>query len=199
MKRFALAFGLVVVLISSACASPRAASRTYGVDSAGNVSGQTRSALNGSTAGGPQELVGVYLPFGPFAVKAGLEWDGTTFVPPISFAEQPSYAAAAPAGACATTRTVMVPETEWVTETRQVPRTKMVPRQIPAAAVPIPAEAAPCAPPPAAAPKSACPAPPEPVAVAAPSPPDCEVTITVCPADGCKDGACAIPAQVAKK
>ncbi len=174
----------VAVLALAGCAAQRPASRTYGVDSNGAVSAQTRSALNGSSAAGPQEIIGVYIPFPGtgLSVKAGLEWDGVPVVINPVVPVQAYEAAPAAAGTCATSRTVMVPETYYETETRQVPRTRMVPRtiQVPSAAVPLPVEAAPPCQPPAA--PRACPAP----AVSAAPLPVGETPTEVCDSPDCR-------------
>lgn len=153
--------------LAAGCAAPSAqARRTVGVGSDGSVVGETRSALSGSTEGGPQELVGVYLPFGPFAVKAGLQWDGTPLIvnPVIPLAAPaPAALGACEAPRATVTRTVMVPETYYETETRQVPKTRMVPRQVVEPAAPV------------VLPKAAPQGCPEPVAKA-----------------GCENGCCAV-------
>jgi len=76
---------LFVALVAVGCASRPAAKSAYSVDSYGRaVTPATRSAMDGDiAAGGKQELFGLYIPLGPFGVKAGIDWDGTTFTPPI--------------------------------------------------------------------------------------------------------------------
>lgn len=149
-----LTLALFPVLLLTGCVAPRSTSATYGVDSAGNVSRQTRAAVNGSTDAGPQEILGIYIPFvgTGLAVKAGLEWDGTpgpivipVGAPPATYGASPCELPRA-AGPCGITRTVMVPETYYETETRQVPKTRMVPRTVtePAAPVPLPRAPNPC-------------------------------------------------------
>lgn len=76
--RYGIFAALIAALILGGCAAQRPTTQAYHVDSQGNVSTATRSALNGSTAPGPQEIIGVYIPFvgTGLALKAGLEWDG---------------------------------------------------------------------------------------------------------------------------
>ncbi len=110
-------FVALIALVVTGCVSQRPAEQAYIVDSRGAVSAGTRSALNGSTAPGAQEIIGLYLPFPGtgLAIKAGVEWDGTPRV-----IEVPMAAPAAAPQVVTTQRTVMVPET----------RTIMVPRVI---------------------------------------------------------------------
>lgn len=73
-------FAIIACLLVAGCAcNQQPAETAYTVNSQGAVSAGTRSALNGSTAPGRQEIIGVYLPFvgTGLAAKAGLEWDGT--------------------------------------------------------------------------------------------------------------------------
>lgn len=151
MRRF---FVLLLALAVAGCYSPARSSRTYSVNSEGATSAGVRAAADaipGET--GPQEIIGIALPFGPFVAKGALLWDGTTWSPTIPMSAQAAPCAlpsAAPQG-CSTQRTVMVPETYYETETRQVPKTRMVPRTINVPSVPVPV--------PQAAP-SGCPEPP---------------------------------------
>ncbi len=157
MKMLRLALLAAVVACSvplAGCSTQRqTTSRTYSAQSDGTVSAGVRSASDGVPGvTGPQELFGIYIPAGPFAVKGAILWDGTTFnplPPPVA----PTYAPAAQ-GACMTQTTVMEPETYYVTETRQVPRTRMVPRtvNVPSVTIPIPQAVDPCAPAPQAGP-----------------------------------------------
>lgn len=122
---------LMALLLLTGCAAQRPASTSYGVSADGTVSAETRSALSGSTAPGRQELIGVYLPFPPFAIKGGLEWDGM----PVVIGPTPS-AQAAPCGVQTTfveeTYTEMVP----VQKTRQVP--------VRSVSLPVPRQSTPC-------------------------------------------------------
>ena len=137
---FVLAFAfLPLVGCVSRAQSPESA---YIVNAQGATSPAARSALNGSTAPGKQEIIGIYIPFvgTGLALKGGLEWDGTPTVIEVPVASAPQ---AAP-------QVVEETETYYVPETRMVPKTRTVKR----ATVPVPA----------AAPR-ACPAPPpEPIA-----------------------------------
>lgn len=138
---FALFLPLALCGCVSRAQSPESA---YIVNAQGATSPAARSALNGSTAPGRQEIIGIYIPFvgTGLALKGGLEWDGTPTVIEVPVASAPQ---AAPQVAEET-------ETYYVPETRMVPKTRTVKR----AAVPVPQ----------AAPK-ACPAPPpEPIASA---------------------------------
>lgn len=139
---------VLVGLFLSGCASQRPAKSAYTVDANGQVSASTRSALEGDTGPGKQELVGLYLPVPPFAIKAGLEWDGTTFV----FGGGAPQAAQVQAAPCAP-QTVEVEES--YTEMVPVQRVRKVQRQV----VPIPVpqkQAAPCAPPAPAPQRAPC-------------------------------------------
>lgn len=149
------ALAMLLVFPLAGCVASRNASATYGVDSAGTVTRQTRSAVNGSTDAGPQEILGVYIPFigTGLAIKAGLEWDGSPGPIVIPVGAQATYGASPcelprAAAPCGVMRTVMVPETYMEEERRMVPKTRMVPRTItePAATVPLPQAPAPCAP-----------------------------------------------------
>jgi len=148
------------------CSSPGAttqAAYAYSSTTGGAVIPATRSASDGSTEPGPQELLGIYLPFGDFDVKGAVRWNrkASVITIPAPFAE--------PAAACApqyvdVQRTVMVPETYTETKTRMVPRTVTERRAV----VPTP-QAAPCAPPaPQAAPQGCPEPPPSPVACGGP-------------------------------
>lgn len=154
----------LLVFPLAGCVAPRNASSTYGVSADGTVSRQTRSAMNGSTDAGPQEIFGLYIPFvgTGLAVKAGLEWDGNPgpIVIPVGAQAAPYGACGAPVAApspcaaplaapapCATPmQTQMVPETYWEEERRMVPKQRMVPRQVPAVTLPIPKAPDPCHP-----------------------------------------------------
>lgn len=136
MIRFASILALFVAM-SNLCGcrmAVPAAEQAYTVNSQGAVSTATRSALDGSTAAGKQELIGVYIPMGPFALKGGLEWDGTTYVVPA-----PAQAAVASQGVCAP-QTTMVQET--YTEMVPVQRTRMVPQTT--VSLPVPQAQATC-------------------------------------------------------
>jgi hypothetical protein len=78
--RLIILAALAVALVTTGCMAQRPVTQAYHVDANGSVSTATRSALNGSTAPGPQEIIGVYIPFigTGLAIKAGLEWDGIT-------------------------------------------------------------------------------------------------------------------------
>lgn len=132
-----------ILLLLSACSVSRQ-TRTVHVSSDGSQAAGVRSAADGVPGeGGPQELVGIYVPFGPFAVKGALLWDGTTFVPPIPL---PLAAPAAVhlSAPCAAPQTVDVEETYTVPVTTYETRKRTVKRAV----VPIPQAApAPCAPP----------------------------------------------------
>lgn len=166
--RFALflALALFAILPLGACSSPGATTQsgyaTYATGGSGVMVPATRSASDGDTSPGKQEILGIYLPLGPnLEIKAGLNWNQKATVvqlPPFATAPQavcePQYVDVQ--------RTVMVPETYTETKTRLVPRTVTERRAV----VPAP-QAAPCAPPqyapaPQAAPQG-CPEPaPEP-------------------------------------
>ena len=48
-----------------------------------------RAAMDGVPgAPGPQEIVAVYFPFGPFAIKGGLIWDGQPWTPALPVQSQ---------------------------------------------------------------------------------------------------------------
>lgn len=139
-------FVVVAACAFAGCVSRQAPVRAVHVGADGSVSQATRSAMNGSTAPGPQEIVGVYIPFigTGLAIKAGLEWDGATgpIVIPVplgeTYAASPCELPRAAASPCQTTRTVMVPETYMEEERRMVPKTRMVPRTVVEPAVPVP-------------------------------------------------------------
>lgn len=142
--RLRLPYFLLVTLIAlvlPACVA-HTATRTVHVRSDGTQSVGVRSASDGVPGeSGPQEILGFYLPFGPFAIKSALLWDGTTWVPPIGGLAAQSYAAD-PCG-CAP-QTIEVPETVMVPQTQMVPQTRMVRRAV----IPLPeALPNPCAPP----------------------------------------------------
>ena len=174
MHRFALSLlAFFAMTITIGCASARPAKSAYTVDANGTVSAGTRSALDGDTGPGKQELLGVYLPFGPFAVKAGVEWDGTPLLFTGSNPAPTTQSVYAQSGC-----DVQEVYTDYVDETIMVPQTRKVPvqrtRTVRRATVPIPQSAPPCAPTPAPAPQKApgCEEPPAgPVAVVAPRSP----------------------------
>jgi hypothetical protein len=142
MRQIGYCLALVLLIVPFVgCAAPRPASSTYEVAADGTVAVGTRSALNGSTAPGRQEILGLYLPFPPFAVKAGLEYDGTL---PIIIGQPPAPQVAPQAVAPCVTETF---RTETYTEMVPVQRTRQVPvKQV---TLPIPQAAPGCAPPPA--------------------------------------------------
>lgn len=74
-----IALLLAAVLVAGCCGATKPAETSYIVNSQGAVSAATRSAMDGSTAPGKQEIIGIYLPFigTGLAAKAALEWDGT--------------------------------------------------------------------------------------------------------------------------
>lgn len=113
---------LPLLLILSGCAGARPASSTYAVSEDGTVTAQTRSALDGSLAPGPQEIIGIALPFPPFMIKGGLLWDGA----PVTIGPSKQ------ASPCQAPHTVEVEET--YTEMVPVQRTRKVQRQM----VPLP-------------------------------------------------------------
>lgn len=145
----ALALVLVALVALVGCVGQNPnPQNAYLVNSQGAVSAGARSALDGTTAPGRQEIIGVYLPFPGtgLAVKAGVEWDGTPRV-----VEVPMAAPSSPQ-TVTTQRTVMVPET----------RTVLVPRTVEERSVVLPVPQAapnPCAPP-VPAPQRVCPEPP---------------------------------------
>lgn len=121
-------------LTLAGCAAP-SNSRTYSVRSDGSTVAGVRSAADGVPGeGGPQEIIGLYIPLGPFAVKSAVLWDGNPLVvaPPIGFA----------APAAASVQTVDVEETYQEPVTTFVTKTRMVKKAV----VPIPQAApSPCA------------------------------------------------------
>lgn len=117
---------IVLAFVTVGCAQ-QPAKQAYTVDADGNVSAGVRSAMDGTTAPGQQELVGVYLPFPPFAIKGGLLWDGTTF----NFGGGSPQRVVVPQAAPCMTETF---RTETWTEMVPVQRT----RQVPVRSVPIP-------------------------------------------------------------
>lgn len=123
---------LLLVPFLTGCTMQRPASQAYTVDEQGTVSAATRSALNGDTGPGKQEIVGVYIPFvgTGLALKAGLEWDGVPVV------VTPNRAQAAP---CSGPQTIEVEEV--YTEMQPVQRTRKVQRQV--VPIPVPQRAAP--------------------------------------------------------
>lgn len=133
--RYVVLVALAGLVLLAGCAAPRPTTQAYHVDSTGAVTGATRSALNGSTAPGAQEIIGIYLPFPEtgLAVKAGLEWDGTPTVwtPPIG----PSAAVQAdPCVAPAPQQTYYVQQVRTVT--LPVPAATMTPYVVPWGACP---------------------------------------------------------------
>lgn len=155
-----LMFALVAPLAGCAMQRQQPTEQAYIADSQGNVTAAARSALNGSTAPGKQEIIGLYIPFvgTGLAVKAGLEWDGTPTVIQVPVASAPM--AAPQSSSTLVPRTVMVPET----------RTVMVPKTVYDRQVTIPV--------PQAAPQTGCPTPPpEPIS-------------SIEDDDSCPDGSC---------
>lgn len=144
----AVAFVVISPLVGCVAQRQQPAEQAYIADSQGNVAPAARSALNGSTAPGKQEIIGLYIPFigTGLAVKAGLEWDGTPTVIQVPVASAPM---SVPQNTSTLVpRTVMVPET----------RTVMVPKTVYDRQVTIPV--------PQAAPQNQCPSPPpEPIAM----------------------------------
>lgn len=124
MRRHAalIACLLLVGAVLAGCASRQPASTAYTVDQNGTVSAGTRSALDGTNAPGRQELFGLFIPVGPFGVKAGIDWDGTTWTWPA-----PSAQAATASPQAAACEEVMVQET--YTEMVPVQRTRSVPQK----------------------------------------------------------------------
>lgn len=165
LRFVALAFLVLLALPLVACSSPGATTQSgYSAYAASGGSGvmvpATRSASDGDTSPGKQEILGIYLPLGPnLEIKAGLNWNQKATVvqlPPLAAQAapvcEPQYVDVQ--------RTVMVPETYTETKTRLVPRTVTERRAV----VPAP-QAAPCAPPaPQAAPQGCPEPPPAPVA-----------------------------------
>lgn len=100
--RYGILVALVAMFCLCGCVANRPTTQAYHVDATGAVTGATRSALNGSTAPGPQEIIGVYIPFvgTGLAIKAGLEWDGVSNPIVIPVPIGPS-AAASSADPCA--------------------------------------------------------------------------------------------------
>lgn len=87
--RFTLAFlAAAAVLALAACTPARAVdSRTALAQS--NYTPSARAAIDGSPGlPGPQELLALYVPAGPFAVKGAVVWDGTTFAVPTPIGPQ---------------------------------------------------------------------------------------------------------------
>lgn len=162
MRKFLCALlALVAIPLIAGCAGARQPSSTYGVSADGTVSAETRSALSGSTAPGRQEILGIYLPFPPFAVKAGLEYDGTL---PIIIG-QPPAPQVAPQAAAPCVQTTYREET--YTEMVPVQRTRQVPvKQV---TLPVPQAAPQCPTPP--------PPPPEPVAAICDAPAWCTACV----------------------
>ena len=172
LSRILAAFLFAIALVG--CSSPGATTQsgyaTYATGGSGVMVPATRSASDGDTSPGKQEILGLYLPLGPnLEIKAGLNWNQKATVitlPPLATQAapvcEPQYVEVQ--------RTVMVPETYTETKTRLVPRTVTERRAV----VPAP-QAAPCAPPqyapaPQAAPQG-CPEPaPEPFQDAQPAP-----------------------------
>lgn len=96
--RFTLALLAMVAALAIAGCSQARMSPQAALAQSGYVA-SARSAVDGSPGlTGPQEIVAVYLPFGPFAVKGGIVWDGQPLV-----IENPIGAQAAPYDACAQT------------------------------------------------------------------------------------------------
>lgn len=150
----------LVACSSSPGATTQSGYATYATSGGGSgvMVPATRSASDGDTSPGKQEILGIYLPLGPnLEIKAGLNWNQKATVvtlPPFATETQatcePQYVDVQ--------RTVLVPESYTETKTRMVPRTvterRLVPQYAPAP------QAAPCAPPaPQAAPQR-CPEPP---------------------------------------
>lgn len=148
-KILVLVAACIVAVSASACATrARSPQSAYIVDAQGATSPASRSALDGSTSPGRQEILGLYIPFvgTGLAIKAGLEWDGTPTVIEVPVASAPAPRAVAP-------QYVDEQVTEYVPETRMVPRTRTIRRAL----VPAP-QAAPqtCPTPPPAPPPQAC-------------------------------------------
>lgn len=129
MRSIALA---LTGLALTGCMSTARASSTAHVRADGSYSVGVRSAVDGTPSEvGPQELIGVYLPLGPFAIKGGLLWDGTPLV------ITPSAAQAAPMAA-----PQFVEVDEQYVEMEPVTRTRKVRKAV----VPAPRAVDPCAP-----------------------------------------------------
>lgn len=134
---------LLLSCLLAGCATRGTVAQTSHVDSSGVVSAGVRSASDAQPGVlGPQEIVGVALPLGPFTAKGALIWDGQPWfwTPPAPAA--PS--AATQAAPCAAPMFVEVEE-QYV-ENVPVQRTRK--RQVQVVPVPAPA------------PRAACPAPP---------------------------------------
>jgi len=145
--RFALVLIALAAMVgmTAGCQATKSPEAAYHVNGQGQVSAATRSAMNGSTAPGPQEIIGVYLPFigTGLAMKAGLEWDGIpgTITVPIGGQSQvlpaPTQAVMVPqqvlmestemvpqmqsTGPCTPAQQVMVPQKVWKPAARMVP------------------------------------------------------------------------------
>lgn len=146
MSRIALlALILAAVLFAGCRSNPAAPTAAYHVDGQGQVSAAARSALNGSTAPGRQEIVGVYVPFigTGLALKAGLEWDGmpgVVEVPVGPFQQQGAVPTVAQQQAVMVPQRVVIPQTVVVphaatckpqTATQYVPAQRLVPLPVP--------------------------------------------------------------------
>ena len=128
MHRVARFLSVFLALALVSCSSPGATTQsgyaTYATGGSGVMVPATRSASDGDTSPGKQEILGLYLPLGPnLEIKAGLNWNQKATVvqlPPL--ATQAAPACEAPQYVDVQ-RTVMVPETYTETKTRLVPRT----------------------------------------------------------------------------
>ena len=130
MRYLVLIPTLLLLIPLAGCCATQPAEQAYTVNSLGQVSAATRSAMDGSTAPGKQELIGVYLPFigTGLAVKAAVEWDGTpppgviTIPVPVSSSPQAQPSSCGYAAPVAAPQTVTIP----------IPRPVMTPYVVPA-------------------------------------------------------------------